>query len=203
MTEDGVWKLTAAGGTLNTVEGDRILIRNSGVDGLDGYWVLEEENPGTYILVDSSQESYVEPDASVEFHIAPIHTWEYRILLPADCLALRTVEGYEVGRPHQFFNLEGRYILCNLDEIDVTYTKKQTGGTDEANFDTVFNDLFATLLAAELAMPVTGAMSRKGDMMALYQEELNAALMSNVFEHRDNLIDQTQGPTSWMARNYA
>jgi hypothetical protein len=113
------------------------------------------------------------------------------------------VEGYEVSRPHQFFVLEGQRIFCNLEEVDVTYTQKQTGGTDEANFDTIFTNLFSCMLAAELAMPITGAMSRRGDMQALYQEELNSALMSNVFEHRDNLIDRTQGPTSAMARQYA
>jgi hypothetical protein len=138
-----------------------------------------------------------------KYHIAPQHTWNYKIALPNDCLALRTVEGYEVSRPHQFFVLEGRSIFCNLEEVEVTYTQKQEGGTDEANFDTIFNDLFACMLAAELAMPVTGAMSRRGDMMSLYGEVLQTALMSNVFERRDNLIDRTAGPTSANARQYA
>lgn len=180
-----------------TQTGDRVVLKGTGAD---GSYAITRINAHNFTCDDSKFTSSLTVGS---FHISPIHTWEYKIALPDDCLALRTVEGYEVSRPHQFFVLEGRHIFCNLEQVDVTYTQKQNGGTDEANFDTVFDNLFATMLAAELAMPVTGAMSRRADMQSLYQEELNAALMSNVFEHRDNLIDRTQGPTSAMARQYA
>jgi hypothetical protein len=179
------------------VTGNRVVLKDTEADG--SYFVtrIDADN---FTCDDSVFTSLLTVGS---YHISPVHTWDYKITLPNDCLALRTVEGYEVGRPHQFFVLEGRSIFCNLEEVEVTYTQKQTGGTDEANFDTIFNDLFACSLAAELAMPVTGAMSRRGDMMSLYGEVLQTALMSNVFEHRDNLIDRTQGPTSYMARQYA
>lgn len=166
----------------------------------DGYWEVRRLDSGEFNLIGSSVTDAVEQGS---YSIAPDFTWAYSIALPDDCLSLRTVEGYEVGRPHQFFVLEGRNIFCNLEEVEVTYTQKQTGGTDEDKFDTIFNDLFACSLAAELAMPVTGAMSRRGDMMSLYGEVLQTALMSNVFERRDNLIDRTAGPTSAIARQYA
>jgi hypothetical protein len=179
------------------VTGNRVVLKDTEADG--SYFITRVDD-NNFTCDDSKFTSLL---TAGSYHISPIHTWEYKIALPSDCLALRTVEGYEVGRPHQFFVLEGRTIFCNMEEVEVTYTQKQTGGTDEADFDTIFNDLFACSLAAELAMPVTGAMSRRGDMMSLYGEVLQTALMSNVFEHRDSLIDQTQGPTSWMARNYA
>ena len=177
--------------------GARVVLKDTGADGSYFITRIDDEN---FTCDDSKFTSELERGS---YHVSPVHTWEYSIALPDDCLALRTVEGYEVSRPHQFFVLEGRNIFCDLEEIEVTYTQKQEGGTDEANFDTIFNDLFACMLAAELAMPVTGAMSRRGDMMSLYGEVLQTALMSNVFEHRDNLIDRTQGPTSYMARQYA
>ncbi len=177
--------------------GARVVLKDTGADG--NYFITRIDD-GNFTCDDSKFTDDLERGS---YHVSPVHTWDYKITLPNDCLALRTVEGYEVGRPHQFFVLEGRSIFCNLEEVEVTYTQKQTGGTDEANFDTIFNDLFSCSLAAELAMPVTGAMSRRGDMMSLYGEVLQTALMSNVFEHRDNLIDRTQGPTSYMARQYA
>jgi hypothetical protein len=179
------------------VTGNRVILKDTKADGLYTITRVDADN----FTCDDSVWTAALTDGS--YHVSPVHTWNYKIALPSDCLALRTVEGYEAGRPHQFFVLEGRSIFCNLEEVEVTYTQKQTGGTDEANFDTIFNDLFACMLAAELAMPVTGAMSRRGDMMSLYGEVLQTALMSNVFERRDNLIDRTAGPTSANARQFA
>lgn len=181
--------------------GQRVLLDTSDYPDANGHFITTEVSANHFHV--SAPGAANITSALGKYHVAPQHTWGYKIALPGDCLALRTVEGYEVGRPHQFYVLEGRNIFCNMEEIEVTYTEQQTGGTDEANFDTVFNDLFATLMAAELAMPVTGAMSRRADMMALYGEEERAALMANVFEHRDYLIDRTQGPTSAMSRQYA
>ncbi len=186
------------------VAGQRILLDTSDYPDANGHFYISADPAVATNHFHINLEGAADITSSLgKYHVAPQHTWAYKIALPSDCLALRTVEGYEVGRPHQFFVLEGRSIFCNLEEVEVTYTQKQTGGTDEANFDTIFNDLFACSLAAELAMPVTGAMSRRSDMMSLYGEVLQTALMSNVFEHRDNLIDRTQGPTSAMARQYA
>jgi hypothetical protein len=180
------------------VSGQRINV--NGTNGADGGWEIRVTDVDEFELVGSRFNSSL---TAGEFALAPPFAWSAMFLLPTNCLSLRTVEGYEVSRAHKFFVLEGRHVLCNMDDIEITYTKRQVGGTDEAGFDTIFNNLFATMLAAELAMPVTGAMSRRGDMMQLYSEELANALMSNVFEHRDNLIDQTQGPTSAIARQYA
>jgi hypothetical protein len=198
LVDSGVADLIQVEGNNHGLQtGDRVVLKDTGAD---GSYIITRIDSHNFTCDDSKFTSLLTVGS---YHVSPPHTWEYKIALPDDCLALRTVDGYEASRPHAFFVLEGRNIFCKLEEVDVTYTQKQEGGTDEANFDTVFNNLFASMLAAELAMPITGAMSRRGDMQALYQEELNSALMSNVFEHRDNLIDRTQGPTSAMARQYA
>lgn len=136
-----------------------------------------------------------------EYHVAPQHTWAYRVALPSDCLALRTVNGYEANRPHEFYTREGNYIFTDAEELDIVYTRALTGGTDESVFDVIFLQAFACLLAAELAMPVNGAISRRNDMMALYQEKIDKALMSNVFERRDPNVDRVSG-TSYETRIY-
>lgn len=175
--------------------GDRVVLKDTGADDI---YFITRINAHNFTCDDSKFTSSLTVGS---FHLAPIHTWGYKIVLPGDCIALRTVNGYEANRPHEFYTREGQNILCNLEDIDVTYTEKQTGGTDEGNFDTVFIQAFACLLAAELAMPVTGAISRRNDMMQMFQEEITTGLMSNVFERRDPNIDRLSG-TSYETRIY-
>lgn len=184
------------------VAGQRVLLSTSDYPDANGHYYITDDP-----AVDTNN-FYVKAAGAAditstlgEYHVAPQHTWAYRVALPSDCLALRTVNGYEANRPHEFYTREGNYIFLDAEELDIVYTRALVGGTDESVFDVIFLQAFACLLAAELAMPVTGAMSRRNDMMALYQEKIDKALMSNVFERRDPNVDRVSG-TSYETRIY-
>lgn len=184
------------------VAGQRVLLSTSDYPDANGHYYITDDP-----AVDTNN-FYVEAAGAAditssigEYHVAPQHTWAYRVAVPSDCLALRTVNGYEANRPHEFYTREGNYIFTNAEELDIVYTRSLMGGTDEGEFDVVFIQAFACLLAAEIAMPVTGAMSRRNDMMQMFQEEITAGLMSNVFERRDPNVDRVSG-TSYETRIY-
>jgi hypothetical protein len=176
--------------------GGRVVLKDTGADGMYTVTRIDAHN---FTCDDSVFTSSLTVGS---FHIAPVHTWEHKILLPDECIALRTVNGYEANRAPEFYTREGDYFLTNNDELDVVYTRKMVGGTDEGEFDTTFDEVFTTLLAANIAMGVTGAIARRNAMMEMYDREITDALMSNVFERRDPDIDKRNGPTSYVARQY-
>lgn len=179
--------------------GQRVLLDTSDYPDANGHFYISAISTD-YFRVEAEGAADVTSSLG-EYHVAPQHTWAYRVAVPADCIALRTVNGYEANRPHEFYTREGDYIFTNAEELDIVYTRSLTGGTDEGDFDVVFIQAFSCLLAAELAMPVAGAISRRNDMMQLFQEEITAGLMSNVFERRDPNVDRISG-TSYQTRIY-
>lgn len=174
--------------------GDRVVLKDTGAD-------------GTYIITRIDAHNFTCDDSKFtaaltvgSYHVAPIHTYGYRIAIPDECAALRTVDGYEAKQLPRKYVREGNYIFCDEEQIDVVYTRRQVGGTDEEGFDDTFNEVFATLLAANIAMGVTGAIARRNAMLEVYNQEITDALMSNVFERRDPDIDRRNGDTSFSAR---
>lgn len=175
--------------------GDRVLVKDT-VEA-DGVWEVLRLDAGEFRLVDSAVTDAVELGS---YHIMPIHTYGYKIALPNDCASLRTVDGYEAKNLPRNYVIEGDHIFCDQEEIDVVYTQRQVGGTDEGGFDDTFTEVFSTLLAANIAIGVTGAIARRNIMMKMYKREIMDALMSNVFERRDPNINRKYGDTSYEAR---
>ncbi len=175
--------------------GDRVAVKDTGSQ--DGHWYIEVVNVNSFKLLESEWRG----DETVgSYHLAPAHTWNYRIAIPATCIGLRTVNGYEANKPNTFFTIEAGSIFTNEEEVALVYSKKQVGGTDEASFDPNFVEAFACLLAAHLAMAIVGAMSRRNDMMVLYEEEIQGALISNIIERRDPTIERREAGTSYYER---
>ena len=181
------------------VVGQRVLLDTSDYPDANGHFVITAVSANHFHV--SAPGAANVTSSLGKYHVAPQHTWAYKIALPADCLALRTVNGYEANRPHEFYTREGNSIFTNADSLDVVYTEKMTENSDESLFDVVFIQAFACMLAAELAMPVTGAISRRNDMMEMFNQEITTGLMSNVFERRDPNVDRVSG-TSYETRIY-
>jgi hypothetical protein len=97
--------------------------------------------------------------------------WSYVADLPADSFrpvyltSNNTSERY--FRPHTEWIVEGESILTNYDEVWLMYIKKPT----PTEMDSLFTKAFYTLLASNLAMPITGKREIKRE---LYDEFLNA-----------------------------
>lgn len=162
--------------------GDRVLI--DGSETSDGYYIITRIDADNFTL----DESVWNPSMNVDdttYHVAPKHTWGYVIAWPSDAIAIRTVDNYEADKPTSRFTIQNGTILCNSDSVDVVYSKALTAGSGESTFDPVFTNLLACHIAMEVAVAVTGAMARRREMEALYAQELQDALMSNVVERRD------------------
>lgn len=178
--------------------GQRILLSTSDYPAANGHFAVTEISANHFHV--SAPGALSVTSSLGQYHVAPQHTYAYRIAIPADCSALRTVDGYEAKRLPRKYVIEGGHIFTDQEEIDVVYTRRQVGGTDEAGFDDTFNEVFGTLLAANIAMGVTGAIARRNAMLEGYNQEIMDALMSNVFERRDPDIDRKNGETSFTAR---
>lgn len=174
--------------------GDRVILKDTGVD---GYYVITVVDADNFTCDDSEMDAGA---VAGSYHHMPAHTYDFRISLPDDCAALRTLDGYESKSLPRNYVIEGKQIFTDQDQVAVVYTQRQTGGTDEGNFDDTFKEVFSTLLAANIAMGVTGAIARRNAMMQMYEADILDALMSNVFERRDPNINRKFGETSYEAR---
>lgn len=151
--------------------------------GADGTWEIVSLTSTTFYLVDSTYTATMEVG---KYTAAPDHTYAYYIPMPSDCLKLRSCNNYEVDHLEGVdFAIEGRNILINDNSADVVYTERMVGGTDEAEFDTTFIELFSYSLAAAVAKPITGADSQRDGMLNLFQAKLYESLRSNAFERKD------------------
>lgn len=163
------------------IDGSKVTVE--GTKGADGTWKVVSLTSHTFYLVGSK---YASTMVVGKYTVAPDHTYPYYISISDDCLKLRSCNNYEVDHLEGAdFAIEGRKILINANEVDVVFTQRMTGGTDEADFDETFIELFSYKLAAALAKPITGADSQRDAMLGLFQNKLYEALRTNAFERKD------------------
>jgi len=89
---------------------------------------------------------------------APNHEWDYQFLLPTNPYCLRTLE---LGEQYPY-KVEGRNILCNYTPIDIKYVKRVA---DVNQLSPLFREVFSLYLASELAYPIAGSASLKGQLL--------------------------------------
>lgn len=96
-----------------------------------------------------------------------VPTWGYdhQFTVPADCLRILEVDG------DPSFVREGNYILEDDASIDVLYVGRLT--YDQLTAEQVL--ALATLLAANIAEPLTGKVDRVNALMQLYQQKMLVA----------------------------
>ena len=99
--------------------------------------------------------------------------WSYVASLPEDCIrpvfltSSDTTERY--FRPHTEWTVENGSVLANYEDIWLMYVKKP----DPTKMDSLFTKAFYTLLASNLATPITGKRELKRE---LYDEFLNVIM---------------------------
>lgn len=94
---------------------------------------------------------------------SPLFGWTYKYPLPSDYISggLREID----GEPD--YLLEGGYILCDEDGINISYTWKHD---DPSQWPATFVQLMVYRLAEAMAMPLTGKRTLKEDMHNLARE---------------------------------
>lgn len=174
--------------------GGQILVETSANHGLaDGTLVTLENTgaDGVYSTVSVTTKKFYLADSVYrtgltlgKFTVSPPHTFGYFIALPDDCLKLRSLNDYETDNlDGATYQLQGRNILLNENEARVVYTRRlEAGGEDE--FDSTFVEVFSFALGAAVAMPITGASSKRDECNNLMNAALMDALRTNAFERK-------------------
>ena len=165
----------------------------------------ETSSDGLYKITVVSADAFtldgsVYTDAVVgRYTVAPIFGFSYIFSLPADCLMVRTINGWEnAQRAKEAFQIQGRQIIANCPSLDLVYTKQVT---DVSLFDTSFEECLAMQLGIELAMPITGAMDRRNKLTAEFQGvTLKNAMRSNAIEPSARIISQAYGNPAVQSR---
>ena len=101
----------------------------------------------------------------------PSHQYSYQFTLPSDCLLLRGLYPDTLT-----YRLEGNKILCDYDELDIEYTRRVT---DPNDMDVAFREAFSTLLARELAIPLSDSLRKKKDMDEMFEDKIADARFSD------------------------
>jgi hypothetical protein len=89
LVDSGVADLIQVEGNNHGLQtGDRVVLKGTGAD---GSYIITRIDSHNFTCDDSKFTSELTVGS---YHVSPPHTWEYKIALPGNCLALRTVEGY-------------------------------------------------------------------------------------------------------------
>lgn len=97
---------------------------------------------------------------------APAFGWENQFALPSDCLRVLQLNGYEQNEQRDLYEIEGRNLMTDEDAAEVKYTARVT---DANQFDPLFIAALATLLAAKLCVPLTGARAQAAELLKEYE----------------------------------
>ena len=125
----------------------------------------------------------------------PNHEFAYRHALPSDCLkVIRTnweADGSAGAAVYGFpgimggtwdimeYRLEGRFIASNETTVKIEYVARIE---DPTQFDTLFTDMLAQRLAAELSMSLTDNQAATKTMWDIYSAKLTEARLMDAQE---------------------
>ena len=101
----------------------------------------------------------------------PSHQYTYQFTLPSDCLLFRGIYPDTIT-----YRLEGNKILCDVDELDIEYTRRVT---DPNDMDVVFREVFSMLLARELAIPLSDSLRKYTKMDEMFEDKIADARFSD------------------------
>jgi hypothetical protein len=96
---------------------------------------------------------------------APAFEWAYAYQLPADCLRVLQLNGYEQAEQKGMFSVEGRQLFTDEETAEVRHIARVE---DASAWPPSFVDALATKLAANIAAPLTGSRTAAAEMLSLY-----------------------------------
>lgn len=107
--------------------------------------------------------------------VTPVNEFDYIYALPSDYIKL-----IELYPNYISYRIESNFILCGEStELDIKYTYKVTN-PDE--FDAMFVEAFAALLARETAIPLTDSLRKQKKMDELFEDKIADARFSGSIE---------------------
>lgn len=189
---NGVVEITKATHGLTT--GNRVTLRDFGITG--SFYITRVDND-TYTLDDSTWTSAV---VAGDYTVAPPFGYAYKITLPSDCLRVLEINGIEVGPSSEDadFEVEAGFISCDVDEANTIYTAQIT---DQTKWDAQFIDAYAVRLAVELAVPLTGSMTKRQELLKEFENiTMPDARLSDAVESRPKIRPQAMGSRAVDAR---
>jgi hypothetical protein len=101
--------------------------------------------------------------------------------IPLDCLRILSI--YDTGGTHYKHKVEGRYILADIDTVQLRYI---TEDIPEAYYDSYFKEALACALAADLCYAFTQSNTMK---QALLQESEEAIAKARSFNSMEETPD--------------
>jgi hypothetical protein len=102
----------------------------------------------------------------------PIFDWTYKYQLPTDFFRLITVNAFGVSQPSQTYEIQGDFLLSDIEAAAISYTADVT---DENLFDSIFVEVFCLRLAARLAKSLAGSMQISQQLNQEYKYLLSEA----------------------------
>lgn len=103
----------------------------------------------------------------------PLFGYDYQFVVPSDCLRVWKT------REQQRYQVEGRYILADQNIFAFIGISRIE---DAAQFDPMFVEALSLRLAAELAVPLTAAVSLKENLTKEYQQFVQQAKTASAME---------------------
>jgi hypothetical protein len=121
----------------------------------------------------------------------PIYDWDNRFALPADCLR---VIGTDLDNPQEW-QVEGRFIVANAEELNIKYIAKIADVTK-------YSPGFVETLASKLAYDVCYTLVQSVTLRAQLKEEyLQALRTARTFDAQESSGDRVYAD-SWLNSRY-
>ena len=167
----GLVRVTATAHGLTT--GNRIHLQDvEGCPAANGTWYITRIDADTFDL-DDSVFSGSHTSGTGEWILAPLFGWDYQHAKPGDCLRVNKVNGLEGNEEDsQRYAVEGSKILCDADEILLSYVFQET---DTANWPQEFINAFALVLASYIAQELTGPAGKAAELRAQFERMIGPA----------------------------
>ena len=124
--------------------------------------------------------------------------WEYQYELPADYVQMVSINGKDVERNSQFYEVEGRRLLTNEEEANIRYIKYQP---DVTQWSPWYVQCVALLLGSRIAVPIRQDSGKAVDLKKEYYDVVLPAMRNkDAGEQRRKPIDTTKGSQYIKAR---
>lgn len=150
--------------------GNRIHIQEAeGVTNANGTWYVTVIDANNFDL-DDSVFSGTHTSGTGEWILAPLFGWDYRHLLPTDCLRVINVNGFEANENDSVpYAVEAGYLLTNEDEVTLRYVYKNETTTTWSQH---FINSFALLLASYIAQDLTGPSGKAAELRQRFEQSI-------------------------------
>jgi hypothetical protein len=116
---------------------------------------------------------------------APEHTYSYKFLLPGNCLRVLPFDSLV----DEDFQVEGRYLLCNINAIDIRYIQDID---DVSLLDPLLEESIAWYLAWDISYALTQSNTVRQDAWQGFRNTLPKAKVTDAQEGEKLILEANQ-----------